>query len=219
MNLETRLTRDLNIEIPAKTSQITVFDPIGQLVYWSSKNHFHKVSLQSGISQIVGKTQEIIENFIINPIFNKNIYYVTINGNIGVFNAKTATDEPKIIEKFCNTLVGPFDKFLGVDQNNLAFIEKSTYKIWFFHFKVCKCWNNIVIFYPIFYAQSKFGFYVFFQTKSCILKGIIPKDREIKDFTLINDDIFWINTTNNKLWSMKKQEFTVSQNYVLKSFK
>ena len=153
MNLETRLTRDLNIEIPAKTSQITVFDPIGQLVYWSSKNHFHRISLQSGISQIVGKTQEIIENFIINPIFNKNIYYVTINGNIGVFNAKTATDEPKIIEKFCNTLVGPFDKFLGVDQNNLAFIEKSTYKIWFFHFKVCKCWYNIVIFYPIFYTS------------------------------------------------------------------
>ena len=146
MNLETRLTRDLNIEIPAITSQITVFDPIGQLVYWSSKNHFHKISLQSGISQIVGKTQEIIENFIINPIFNKNIYYVTINGNIGVFNAKTATDKPKIIEKFCNTLVGPFDKFLGVDQNNLAFIEKSTYKIWFFHFQVCKCWYNIVIF-------------------------------------------------------------------------
>ena len=50
------------------------------------------------------------------------------------------------------------------------------------------------------------------------MKGIIPKDREIKDFTLINDDIFWINTTNNKLWSLKKQEFTVSQNYVLKKF-
>ena len=50
------------------------------------------------------------------------------------------------------------------------------------------------------------------------MKGIVPQDREIKDFTLINDDIFWINTTNNKLWSLKKQEFTVSQNYVLKKF-
>ena len=136
MNLDTRLTRDLNVEIPTTKTQTTKFDPIGQFVYWSSKNQFHRISLQSGISQIVGKTQEIIENFIINPIFNKNIYYVTINGNIGVFNAITQTDEPKIIEKFCNTLVGPFDKFLGVDQNHLAFIEKSTHKIWFFHFKV-----------------------------------------------------------------------------------
>ena len=50
------------------------------------------------------------------------------------------------------------------------------------------------------------------------MKGIVPQDREIKDFTLINDDIFWINTTNNKLWSLKKQEFSVSQNYVLKKF-
>ena len=153
MNLDTRLTRDLNIEIPAKT-QNTIFDHIGQFLYWSSKNQFHRISLQSGISQkMVGKTKEIIENFIINPIFNKNIYYVTINGNIGVFNAMTESDEPKIIETFCNTLVGPFNKFLGVDQNHLAFIEKSTNKIWFFHFKVYSIITvvyNCTIF-PIFY--------------------------------------------------------------------
>ena len=45
-----------------------------------------------------------------------------------------------------------------------------------------------------------------FQTKSCYFFGTLPSDLQIKDLTIINDEVFWLNISTNHLWSLKNGE-------------
>ena len=128
-----RVIKDLKIQIP-KEAKSKIFDPIGQNIYWANKNEIHRISIQSGEKLLIGITNEIIEELILDPKTNKNVYYVTINGNIGVYNVLKRFNEIKIIEKYCG-LKGAFGKILTISDNKLGFIQDS--ELWFYHIKVC----------------------------------------------------------------------------------
>lgn len=76
-------------------------------------------------------------------------------------------------------LDGLFLTSMAASGRNLYFIEKSPARAWIFDV----------------------------ETKSCLFKGNLPSDLAVADLTILNDEVFWLNTSSNQIWSLQNGEY------------
>ena len=176
MDVETRIIKDTGIMLSGGDGP-KVFDAISQSIYWPSNNEIHRVSIENGKNMKIGSVSDIIEGLAISTQDNSVIFYATINGGIGAYNLTNGINYDNIIKDNCH-LDGPFLSSMAASGKTLNFIEKITAKAWIFDM----------------------------ETKSCLLKGNLPTDLALTDLTILNDQVFWLNSSSNHIWSLQYGE-------------